>query len=213
MGGKRVVVVDYGMGNMRSVLNAFRYLGCEAEATDDPLVVASAPCLVLPGVGSFRKAMETIRSKHLDRAILEGALERGGYLLGICLGMQLLFDSGTEDGGAEGLGLLGGVVERFPAEKMNGLKIPHVGFDLVDFSRREGLFEEMPEDAVFYFVHSYRASPIKRGDCNKGICVYGEPFLAAVQRGNICGTQFHPEKSQSNGLLLLRNFLRMSERC
>ncbi len=213
MGGRRVFVVDYGMGNMRSVLNAFRYLGCEAEATDDPLVVASAPCLVLPGVGSFRKAMETIRSKHLDRAILESVLERGTCLLGICLGMQLLFDFGTEDGGAEGLGLLGGVVERFPAEKMNGLKIPHVGFDSVDFSRREGLFEEMPEDAVFYFVHSYRASPIESGDCSEGICVYGEPFLAAVQRENICGAQFHPEKSQSNGLLLLRNFLRMSERC
>lgn len=213
MGGIRVVVVDYGMGNMRSVLNAFRYLGCEAEATDDPLVVASAPCLVLPGVGSFRKAMERIRLKHLDKALLEGVLERGTYLLGICLGMQLLFDFGTEEGGAEGLGLLRGIVERFPEEKMKGLKIPHVGFNTVSMSRREGLFEEIPEDAGFYFVHSYRVSQRRKDDYNEAICVYGEPFLAAVQRGNICGAQFHPEKSQSNGLLLLRNFLRMSDHC
>jgi glutamine amidotransferase len=213
MGGKRVVVVDYGMGNMLSVLNAFRYLGCEAEATNDPLVVASSPCLVLPGVGSFRKAMETIRSKRLDKALLEGVLERGAKLLGICLGMQLLFEAGTEDGGAEGLGLLRGIVERFPEEKMKGLKTPHVGFDTLSFSRREGLFEEIPEDAGFYFVHSYRVSQRRNDDYNEAICVYGEPFLAAVQRGNICGAQFHPEKSQSNGLLLLRNFLRMSDHC
>lgn len=213
MGGIRVVVVDYGMGNMRSVLNAFRYLGCEAEATDDPLVVASAPCLVLPGVGSFRKAMETIRSKHLDRAILESVLEREAYLLGICLGMQLLFQSGTEDGGEEGLGLLPGSVERFSKKETQGLKVPHVGFNSVAFTRREGFFEEMPDEAAFYFVHSYRASPMGGSDCNEGICVYGAPFLAALEKGNVCGVQFHPEKSQSNGLLLLRNFLRMSERC
>ena len=204
MRGKRVVVVDYGMGNMRSVLNAFRYLGCEVEATDDPLVVASAPCLVLPGVGSFRKTMETIRSKHLDRAILESVLEREAYLLGICLGMQLLFDFGTEDGGEEGLGLLPGSVERFSIKETQGLKVPHVGFNTVAFSRREGFFEEMPDEAAFYFVHSYRASPVGGSDCNEGTCVYGEPFLAAVQRENICGAQFHPEKSQSMGTAATR---------
>ena len=201
--GKTVVVIDYGMGNLFSVTSALRYLGCKPLVSDDPRIVEGAPHVVLPGVGSFRLAMERLRSKGLDVAIHE-AVRAGHYLLGICLGMQLLGASSTEDGKTPGLSLIPNTVQLF--DDSTGVKIPHVGFNEISPTTPTGLFEGLPTAPHFYFVHSYRMS-VESLDCPLATCGYGEPFLAAFDKGNVCGAQFHPEKSQGNGLQLLKNFL------
>ena len=203
---KRILTVDYGMGNLWSVQNALRYLGYEPELSSEPEQIRSADYLILPGVGSFRKAMEVLKKSGMDQAILD-AVKSGAKILGICLGMQLLGASSTEDGFTEGLGLIPLPVERFSFEALNGNKIPHIGFNAVSFNRRQDLFNGLPEAADFYFVHSFRMHSREDFNAITGICDYGRPFLAAFQKDNICGTQFHPEKSQTNGLLLLQNFL------
>jgi glutamine amidotransferase len=201
--GKAVVVIDYGMGNLFSVASALRYLGCDPQVTDDPLVVGNAAHVILPGVGSFRLAMERLRAKGLDDALRE-CVRSGRHLLGICLGMQLLGASSTEDGDTAGLGIIPNSVQLF--SESVGVKIPHVGFNEIVPTKQSGLFERLPDHPFFYFVHSYRMS-IGALDCTYATSDYGERFLAAFDMGNVCGTQFHPEKSQANGLQLLRNFL------
>jgi len=201
--GKAVVVIDYGMGNLFSVASALRYLGCEPSVSDDPTTVRSAPHVILPGVGSFRLAMERLHAKGLDEAIHD-TLASGHHLLGICLGMQLLGASSTEDGMTPGLGIIPNTVHLF--DESTGVKIPHVGFNEVQPTTNEGLFADLPPNPHFYFVHSYRMS-VGELDCARATCRYGEEFLAAFDMGNVCGAQFHPEKSQANGLQLLKNFL------
>ncbi len=201
--GKAVVVIDYGMGNLFSVASALRYLGCEPLISDDPHVVTAAPHVILPGVGSFRLAMERLRSKGLDEAVRE-TVRAGQHLLGICLGMQLLGASSTEDGNTEGLGVIANSVQLF--DESVGIKIPHIGFNEISPTALTGLFEDLPSRPHFYFVHSYRMSVGDLG-CAHATCTYGEEFLAAFDMGNVCGAQFHPEKSQANGLQLLKNFL------
>lgn len=206
MGHKHTTIVDYGMGNIWSVLGALRYLGNDAEVSYDPILVSKADCLILPGVGSFRKAMQVLLKSGLETAILEAVKSRGCKILGICLGMQLLGSHGTEDGETPGLGLIPNRVERFTSKETGNKKIPHIGFNTTLFSERRGLFRDLPNTADFYYVHSYRMLP----DDLKGriaTCNYGVEFLSAFQVGHICGTQFHPEKSQTNGLILLKNFL------
>ncbi len=203
---KIVTVIDYGMGNICSVVNAFNFLGSEVLVANDPDQVASAEVLILPGVGSFRKAMDSLREREIDRALLHAVKNRGRNILGICLGMQLLGARGLEDGESFGLGLIPADVERFSVDEVHGSKIPHVGFNSVKASPKSRLMAGIAVNPDFYFVHSYRMLP-KGLPGNATNCVYGIEFLAAYEHENIFATQFHPEKSQSNGLLLLKNFI------
>lgn len=202
----RIVVIDYGMGNIWSVLSALRYLGCNPVVSSVPDEIAGAEALVLPGVGSFRKAMETLRRTGIDQAILEAVQGRGRKIIGICLGMQLLGNRGSEDGETLGLGLIAASVDRFTTQEVGNNKIPHIGFDLVNHAPDARLFRGLPAAADFYFVHSYRMLPAGLSG-QLATCVYGTEFLAAYEQDNIFATQFHPEKSQTNGLVLLKNFL------
>ena len=201
-----ITVIDYGMGNIGSVLNALHYLGSNPKVSSDPSEVAQAESLLLPGVGSFRKAMLKLRQTGLDQAILDAVQAKGRKILGICLGMQLMGSSGSEDGDTPGLGLIPNPVDRFKPEEIGENKIPHIGFNLV-YSRPDAyLFRGLPPASDFYFVHSYRM--LQQGLSGKtATCMYGTEFLAAYEHNNIYATQFHPEKSQTNGLLLLNNFL------
>jgi glutamine amidotransferase len=203
---KNLIVVDYGMGNIWSVLSALHYLGAVPQVSNDPDKVLKADLIILPGVGSFRKAMETLKSSGLDQAMIEAVKSGGVKILGICLGMQLLGSHGTEDGEIDGLGLINNKVDKFTEKELGRNKIPHIGFNSVSLSDKKGLFQNLPDNPDFYFVHSYRLLPEELAG-RTAICSYGIDFLAAFEVDNICGTQFHPEKSQTNGLILLKNFL------
>ena len=201
-----MTIVDIGLSNTWSVLNAFQYLGADTEVTSDPKSVLSADVIVLPGVGSYRQAMERLRESKLGDAITASAEDNGRKILGICLGMQLLGRSGTEDGVTQGLGIIPADVANFTSAEVMGGKIPHVGFNSVKPSQGSVLFEALPQDPDFYFVHSFRMTP--EGLANAAsLCNYGIDFTAAYEHENIFATQFHPEKSQANGLQLLKNFL------
>lgn len=211
MAAPEITIIDYGMGNIGSVVGALRFLGADPKVSPDPEAVSTAGSLILPGVGSFRKAMEKLAAQGLDNAIKEAVLTRGRPILGICLGMQLMGSTSTEDGLAQGLGLVPNPVTRFPENQ--GVKIPHVGFNSVRFSETQGLFQGLPQDADFYFVHSFRMLEEDLPGAT-AICDHGGKFLAGFQtQGHICGTQFHPEKSQTNGLILLTNYIRMVASC
>lgn len=201
-----ITVIDYGMGNLWSVLSALRYLGCNATVSGDPDVIANADVLLLPGVGSFRKAMIALQEKSLDKAIVEAVQIKGSKILGICLGMQLMGLSSSEDGDTPGLGLIKTSVNKFSLQEIGSNKIPHIGFDLVHSQTDSSLFKGLQQAADFYFVHSYRMLPAGLSG-KPATCHYGIEFLAAYEQANIFATQFHPEKSQTNGLILLNNFL------
>ncbi len=206
MNKKSITVIDYGMGNLWSVLSALRYLGCNPRVSGDPDEIINSSSLLLPGVGSFRKAMMALKEKELDRAIVEAVKIKGSKILGICLGMQLMGTNSSEDGDTLGLGLIPSVVDKFTPQEVGSNKIPHIGFDLVNSQANSSLFKGLQEAADFYFVHSYRMLP--SGLIGKSaVCNYGIEFLAAYEQDNIFATQFHPEKSQTNGLILLKNFL------
>lgn len=206
MTNSRITVIDYGMGNLWSVVNALRYLGCAVEVSGNPHEVAGADALLLPGVGSFRKAMLSLEAAGLDDAIREAVQAKGRKILGICLGMQLLGSSGSEDGHVQGLGFIANPVDRFTPDEVAGAKIPHIGFDAVRSQQDSVLFRGLPEAADFYFVHSYRMLP-QGLEGKVATCAYGVEFVAAYEQGNIFAAQFHPEKSQTNGLMLLKNYL------
>lgn len=203
----RIVIVDYGMGNIWSVRSALGYLGAESIVSGDPAVVSSADALLLPGVGSFRKAMGSLKTQGLADALAEAVLGKQRKILGICLGMQLLAEKGTEDGVCSGLDFFSGVVDRFSSSDVGVLKVPHIGFNQVTPTKQSQLFKGIASPADFYFVHSYRLLPDNLPG-EKAICHYGGGFLAAYEHENIFATQFHPEKSQTNGLKLLTNFLK-----
>ena len=197
----RIGIVDYGMGNRRSVEKALEHVGAEAVISSDPLDLARADGLVLPGVGAFPAAMARLRELELDEAVRERAAA-GVPLLGICLGMQLLFDSTTELGGADGLGLLPGEVRTLPA---GGERLPHIRWNLVTWRRASALTAGLPDACAFYHVHTYAAAPADPADV-LGEGDYGGPFVSAVAREPVFGVQFHPEKSSVHGLALLENF-------
>jgi glutamine amidotransferase len=205
--GPRVAVIDYGMGNVWSVISALKYLGATVELVRNPKILAQADVMILPGVGSFRKGMENLKESGLDEAIRLAVTANNARVLGICLGMQLLGSQSTEGGETAGLGLIANRVESFTAYELGLNKIPHVGFNLVYFNEQKGLFKDLPEPSDFYFTHSYRML-VDNIEGQYATCSYGIEFLAAFEIGNICGAQFHPEKSQTNGLILLRNFLK-----
>ena len=194
-----IAIVDYGMGNLRSVQKAFEYLGYDAAVTDQGRTLENASHIVLPGVGAFRDAIAALKSKDLD-VLIKREVAKGKPFLGICLGMQLLFDRSLEDGEYEGLGLIGGEVVRFNTD----LKIPHIGWNTLFYNKRTALFDGV-DDNYFYFVHSYHAAKVEKEDIET-TCVYGYEFVAGVNRDNVWGVQFHPEKSGDTGLKVLRNF-------
>ena len=202
-----VVIVDYGMGNLWSVASAIKFLGKIPVVTGDLSTISTSQTLILPGVGSFRRAMNTIRDQSIDKAIFDSLQNPKTKLLGICLGMQLLGASSTEDGLTEGLGLVQNEVVKLANSETNPIKIPHVGFNRVQMSKESKLFDQIAIDASFYFVHSY-AMQILNDPSIYTTTTYGHEFVAAIESGQVFGTQFHPEKSQKNGLKVLENFLR-----
>jgi imidazole glycerol-phosphate synthase subunit HisH len=198
-----VGIVDYGMGNRRSVEKALERVGARPLVTGDHDALTAADGLIVPGVGAFPAAMRSLRAAGLDELIVRRA-EAGTPVLGLCLGMQLLFDRSLELGGDTGLGLLGGEVVDLRPDPA-GLKIPHIGWNVVAMTRESPLTEGLPERCAFYHVHSFVARPAEPSDV-LGHGDYGGPFVSIVARDPIYGVQFHPEKSSTHGLGLLRNF-------
>jgi glutamine amidotransferase len=196
----RIAIVDYGMGNLRSVEKALEHVGVTATISNDPTEVRAADGVILPGVGAFPRAMERIEELGLDELLTERR-DAGVPILGICLGLQLLFDSTTELGGSAGLGLLPGPVVGLDAED---LKVPHIGWSPVRWERDSRLAEGIASETPFYFVHSFLPQP-QPGDL-LGSAAYGARFACAAERDNVFGVQFHPEKSSAAGLRLLSNF-------
>jgi glutamine amidotransferase len=196
----RIAILDYGMGNLRSVEKALEHVGAAAELTAEAAEVRAADGVVLPGVGAFPRAMERVRELGLDELVYERR-EAGVPILGICLGLQLLFDSSSELGGATGLEMLPGPVDELDAP---GLKVPHIGWSPVRWERESRLVEGIPSETPFYFVHSFAPRPGE--DDLLGSAEYGRRFACAAERENVFGVQFHPEKSSAAGLRLLSNF-------
>jgi glutamine amidotransferase len=199
-----IAILNYGMGNLRSVQKALERVGAEAELVSDPAMARSADGLVLPGVGAFPAAMRRVRELGLD-ALISERLDAGTPVLGICLGLQLLFERSTEHGGAEGLGLVAGEVTELDAP---GLKLPHIGWEPVRWTRPSELTGGLDADTPFYFVHSFGVRPEDPADV-LGTAEWGKPFACAIARPPLYGVQFHPEKSSAAGLRLLANFARI----
>ncbi len=201
-----VAIVDYQMGNLRSVQKAIEKVGGNAIVTDDPSQIQSASHVILPGVGAFGDAMRELQQRHLVPVMQQAALS-GKPFLGICLGMQLLFASGEEGGEQIGLGIIEGSVPKFEIDP--ALKVPHMGWNKVASKLADDpLMQSIPSDPYFYFVHSYFCQPVDTSVVWLE-CDYGGPFCAAIRKDNIFATQFHPEKSQANGLRLLQNFIEL----
>jgi len=199
-----IAILDYGMANLRSVQKAFEHVGHAAQVISRPGQIDAADRLVLPGVGAFQDAVATLRSGGLVDPILRH-IEKGKPFLGICLGLQMLFDVGYEDGEHKGLGVLRGKCIRFDVDETMGLKVPHMGWNQLDVKRPSPLLRDLPAGAGVYFVHGYHVVP----DDVSIIATttdYGRPFVSSVWRDNVMATQFHPEKSQAVGLQILRNF-------
>jgi imidazole glycerol-phosphate synthase subunit HisH len=200
----RIAILDYGMGNLRSVEKALERVGAEASITADPTVVRAADGVILPGVGAFPAAMRRVRESELDALVAE-RLHAGTPVLGICLGLQLLLARSTEQGGAEGLGLIAGEVTELDTR---GRKLPHIGWEQVRWERTSELTEGLATQTPFYFVHSFGVRPSNESDV-LGTAEWGERFVCAVADPPLYGVQFHPEKSSAAGLRLLANFARI----
>ncbi len=204
----QALIIDAGVGNLGNLARAVRHTGSRCEITADPERIAAGRRLLLPGVGAFRPPRETLRGP-MEEA-LQQALANSAWLLGICVGFQVLFDSGEEHGTLDGLGFLPGVVERLP-EEVDGTDVvlPHIGWNRLRFHRPHPLFEGIPDGSFFYFVHSY--APIETdSETALATAEHGTEFVAVAGRDRVLGTQFHPEKSGRHGLRLLRNFLEMA---
>jgi len=200
-------IVDYNMGNLASVINAFAKVGADAALESDPAKLSQYDKLILPGVGAFGDAMEHLKSNGMDEAVKAYA-KTGKPLLGICLGMQLLFESSEEFGSTEGLGLIPGKVVAFDEKRFDhALKVPHMGWNELFVQKETALFADMQKDFYLYFVHSFHAV------CDDKYAIgkthYGYEFVSAVQNGNIYGIQPHPEKSHENGLKIIKNFSKL----
>jgi glutamine amidotransferase len=195
-----VAIIDYGIGNLRSVEKAFTSQGIPAVVTRDEKILRDAERLVLLGVGAFGYAMESLRNLGFDHLVIEAA-GAGKPVLGICVGLQMMFEEGHEFGIHRGLGLFPGKVVRFT----ENVRVPHVGWNQVEFKQNHPIFKELPDQSFFYFVHSYYAEP-PDGSCVIGETEYPQRFPSICGRDNLVGVQFHPEKSQASGLRLLKNF-------
>jgi glutamine amidotransferase len=192
-------VLDYGIGNLRSAEKALQRVGADARLTDDATVAEQAAGVVLPGVGAFGRCMDALDRTGLSR-VARSAAASGKPFLGICIGMQLLYDESEENPGRSGLGILPGAVRRLP----DGVKHPQMQWNTLSLTRQSPLFDELPDPAWFYFVHSFAPDDLSHAIAT---CDYGGTVVAAVERGNVWATQFHPEKSGANGMRLLSNFV------
>ena len=198
-----IAIIDYGVGNLFSLASSFSAIGAEATVTSDPAVIRAADRLILPGVGAFEDAARKLRESGMADLVKEEAA-RGKPIMGICLGMQMLFERSFEYGEHEGLGLIKGSVRPIADVIPKGLKIPHIGWNALHFTRQNSLFKYLEEGDFVYFVHSFYAA-----DCDDAVIAtseYGAPLTAAVAVGNVMGCQFHPEKSGNAGLSILRAF-------
>ena len=199
----KITIVDYGMGNIKSIIGALRYLEVEEITVSNNLSdLVLADKLILPGVGSFPMAMNNIKKLNIDQYLREIVIVGKKPILGICLGMQLMTDSSTEDLYSHGLGLIKGAVSKF---NESSLKIPHMGFNQVNINNNSKLFKGLNNLSDFYFVHSFRMT--SDANINQSTCTYNGDFIASYEQDNIAGVQFHPELSQTNGLKLLSNFI------
>jgi len=207
MKSRTVTIIDYGMGNIGSISNAFNYLGAKIKVSREPDEIEKSSIAILPGVGSFHKAMGIIKKNSIDEAI-KNIILKGDYLLCICLGMQLLASESVEEKFTKGLGIIPNKIKKFTFKETKN-KIPHVGFNQVFFEKKNKLFEGLSSGTDFYFVHSYRMLPEKMSK-NISKTTYGINFMSSFIKDNIYATQFHPEKSQSNGIKLLDNFLNIT---
>ena len=204
-----IVIIDYGMGNLKSVENAFTKVGYRTVITDDLNQIKKASALVLPGVGAFRDAIKSLRAKKIDEELIE-AIREGKPFLGICLGMQLLFAFSEEGGFYRGLNIIPGRAKRFS----NSVKCPHLGWNKIKFSsnsnnNKNPIFRDIPDESHFYFVHSYFCEPDNQ-ETVSSITDYGLSFPSSIREGNLFGVQFHPEKSSALGLKILKNFGELS---
>ena len=199
-GRPRLVVIDYESGNLRSVARAVEKAGVVPMVTSEPAALEGADGVILPGVGSGPAAMSALQSRGLVEPLLD-YIASGRPFLGVCLGLQLLLDA-TDEGDADCLGLVPGRVRRLP----DGLKVPHMGWNTVEFQREHPLWQGIPQGSHFYFVHSYYADPVARANV-AGVTEYGVPFCSIYARDNVVATQFHPEKSGENGLRVYANFI------
>ena len=209
----RIAVLDYGAGNLRSVARALVRSGLDPEITSSPAAVRGADAVVLPGVGAFKDAAENLRAKGLSEAVCE-FIASGRPYLGLCLGLQVLFEESDEHGCSPGLSLLRGRVERFPARDASGKRrrVPHIGWNQVRFTGQHPVLEGLPVEEAYYFVHAYRAVPREPG-CVLGSTDYGDPFASVVGGERLFAVQFHPEKSQTAGRRLLDAYAGWVRRC
>jgi glutamine amidotransferase len=202
-----ICIIDYGMANLRSVQKGFEQVGVHAEIVSQPGQIERAEKIVLPGVGAFQDAVATLREKGWVEPVLNH-IHKGKPFLGICLGLQMLFEVGYEDGEHRGLGVLKGACVRFDVDQKQGLKVPHMGWNQLQVQRPSPILRDLPDGAGVYFVHSYHVQPT-----DKSVIAtttdYGGPFVSSIWKNNIVATQFHPEKSQKVGLQILKNFAAM----
>lgn len=197
-----IAIIDYGRGNLYSVQKAFAKLGAQSVITSDAGQIAAADKVVLPGVGAFGDCMNNLRSYGLE-AVIHQVVDRGTPFLGICLGLQLLFDGSEEDLGVAGLGIIPGMVRKI---ETNGLKIPHMGWNSLAYKAASPLFADLPDNPYVYFVHSFHAVPADE-QVITAVTAYGQEVIAAVGRANVQAVQFHPEKSSAVGMQMLKNWL------
>jgi len=202
----KVIVIDYESGNLRSVSQALERAGAEPEVTGDPRALLEADAVVFPGQGAGDAAMRVLHRRGLIEALRE-FVASGRPFLGVCLGLQLLMDSTEEGGGAQCLGIVPGMTRKLP---QGGLKLPHMGWNSVSFRKAHPVLDGIPDNAHFYFVHSYYAVPEDEG-LTAGVTEYGMPFCSVLVRGNLVATQFHPEKSSALGLKIYENFVRFAQ--
>ena len=204
-----IAMIDYDAGNIKSVEKALLYLGQEVVITRDPEILLRADGVILPGVGSFGDAMEKLHAYNLVE-VIHKIVNQGTPFLGICLGLQLLFESSEETPGVEGLHVLDGKIVRIPAE--NGLKVPHIGWNNLSYPNKGRLFEGIKEESFVYFVHSYYLQAADESIVT-ATSEYGVNIHASVEKGNVFACQFHPEKSSDVGMQILRNFIKVTEGC
>lgn len=200
-----LAIIDYGAGNLRSVQKACEFIGAEAQITSDTETILSADQVILPGVGAFGDCMSSIRGRGIDKCIYK-VIENGTPFLGICLGLQLLFEGSQESPNVSGLGILDGEIVKIPDK--SDLKIPHMGWNSLSFPKFSPLFNEIDENSFVYFVHSYYMQPADKSIVS-ATCEYSATLPVALSQGNIHATQFHPEKSGEVGLKILKNFIEL----
>ncbi len=200
-----IAIIDYGAGNLQSVKKAFDFIGAESVITDNPEIINACDRILLPGVGSFGDAMDSMAKNGLVETVKQNALS-GKPFLGICLGLQLLFEESEESPGVKGLGIFKGKIKKFSSDM--GLKIPHIGWNSLEIKQKDTLFKDIPENSYVYFVHSYYLHAEDENDIAT-VTNYGIDFHSAVGKNNIFATQFHPEKSGDVGLQILKNFASM----